>query len=138
MKNLLEYESWSDYKTPYELRSRMETEKKQRAKDFFKKRITGEEASDMFTDDEEFKQDMREMFFENGCNTQQQLDFLLSLDLLKSDLETIIARNEETLEAFKEIMGKDYAVRQLRKSKEELEEYVDNITSVNMTLSELV
>jgi hypothetical protein len=138
MKHLFEYESWSDYKTPHELRSRVESVKKERAKDFFKKRVTGEEASDMFTDDEEFKQDMREMFFANGCNTQQQLDFLLSLNLPKTDLETIIAKNKETLEDLRGVLGKDYAVRQLRRSKDEIEEYIDNITSVNMTLRELV
>lgn len=136
MKHLFEYESWSDYKTPHDLRSRMEMEKKQRAKDFFKKRVKGEEASDMFTDDEEFKQDMKEMFFENGCNTQQQLDFLLSLNLSKSDLETIIAKNEETLRLLEEAKGKRLKTPGL--GEENILILIDKVTSVNSILIDLI
>ena len=136
MKHLFEYESWSDYKTPHELRSRMEMEKKQRAKDFFKKRVTGEEASDMFTDDEEFKQDMREVFFENGCNTQQQLDFLLSLDLAKGELTKILNVNHETLRNLKKLSPS--SANKVGRSADEIKSYIDNITSVNGALNDLI
>ncbi len=136
MKHLFEYESWSDYKTPQELRSRMEMEKKQRAKDFFKKRVTGEEASDMFTDDEEFKQDMREVFFENGCNTQQQLDFLLSLDLAKGELTKILNVNHETLRNLKKLSPS--SANKVGRSADEIKSYIDNITSVNGALNDLI
>lgn len=139
MKHLFEYESWSDYKTPHELRSRMETEKKQRAKDFFKKRVTGEEASDMFTDDEEFKQDMMENFLENGCNTNQQLDFLISLDPSKGDLTRILNVNHSILKDLKELNSSyPKTVNSIGRSTAELESYIDNITMVNKALNDLI
>lgn len=139
MEHTFEYESWSDYKDykTGDLRSRIESEKKQIAKDFFKKRITGEEASDMFTDDEEFKQEMREMFFGHGCNTKRQLDFLLTLDFSKSDLKAIFDRNEETIEDLEAIKGyKGY--REPGFSEQNVLIIIDNVTSVNSVLKNLI
>ena len=140
MKNLLEYESWSDYKTPSELRSRIESEKKQRTKDFFKKRTTGGKASDMFTDDVEFKQDMKEVFLENGCNTNNQLDFLISLNPSKGDLTEILLKNNDLLKGLKELMG-SYAgslEKASGRSTEEFESYIDNITMVNQAINDII
>jgi hypothetical protein len=117
----------------------METEKKQRAKDFFKKRVTGEEASDMFTDDEEFKQDMMANFLENGCNTNQQLDFLISLDPSKGDLTGILNVNQEILGHLKELNSSyPKTVNSIGRSTAELESYIDNITMVNKALNDLI
>lgn len=139
MKHLFEYESWSDYKTPYELRSRIELDKKQRARDFFKKRGKGEEASDMFTDDEEFKQDMMENFLENGCNTNQQLDFLISLDPSKGDLTKILNVNHSILKDLGELISSyPGSIKKMGRSTEEFESYVDSITMVNKALNDLI
>lgn len=136
MKHLFEYESWSDYKTPFELRSRIESEKKQRAKDFFKKRIKGEEASDMFIDDEEFKQDMLSNFIENGCNTKQQLDFLLSLDPPKGNLTQILNVNHSLLKELKDFISSPSGESSPKRL--EFESYVDSITMVNKALNDLI
>jgi mevalonate kinase len=139
MKHLYEYESWSDYKTPYELRSRIELDKKQRAKDFFKKRIKGEEASDMFIDDEEFKQDMLSNFIENGCHTKQQLDFLLSLDPPKGNLTQILNVNHSLLKDLGELISSyPGSVKKMGRSAEEFESYIDSITMVNKALNNLI
>lgn len=136
MKHLFEYESWSDYKTPSELRSRIESEKKQRAKDFFKKRIKGEEASDMFIDDEEFKQDMLSNFIENGCNTKQQLDFLLSLDPPKGSLTQILNVNHSLLKDLKDFISSPSGKSSPKRL--EFESYVDSITMVNKALNDVI
>ena len=139
MKHLYEYESWSDYKTPYELRARMESDKKQRAKDFFKKRIKGEEASDMFIDDEEFKRDMLSNFIEAGCHTKQQLDFLLSLDPPKGSLTQILNVNHSILKDIKELISSyPGSVKEMGRSTEEFESYIDSITMVNKALNNLI
>jgi hypothetical protein len=140
MKHLFEYESWSDYKTPAEVRSRMEYEKKQRAKDFFRKRIKGEETSDMFTDDEEFKQDMLVNFLENGCNTKQQLDFLLSLNPPKENLTQILNINNSLLKDLKDLLSAPpNSPRGASPAKRpEFESYIDSITMVNKALNDLI
>jgi hypothetical protein len=136
MKHLYEYESWSDYKTPAELRSRMDYEKKQRAKDFFRKRIKGEETSDMFTDDEEFKQDMLVNFLENGCNTKQQLDFLLSLNPPKGNLTQILNVNHSLLKDLKGFLSSPRGESSDKRL--ECESYVDSITMVNKALNDVI
>jgi hypothetical protein len=139
MKHLYEYESWSDYRTPYELRSRIELDKKQRARDFFKKRGKGEEASDMFIDDEEFKQDMLSNFHENGCHTNQQLDFLISLDPSKGDLTEILNRNNDLLKGLKELMASySGSIEKVGRSTEEFESYIDNIIMVNQAINDII
>ena len=132
MKHLFEYESWSDYKTPEELKSRIKYEGRKRAEDFFKKKLKGEEVSDMFNDDEEFKQDMKEIFFEHGCGTPSQLDFLLSLDFSKEDLRTILDKNTETLDAIKSLQEKFPEKYDIYKN------YVNNFTRVNQTLEDMI
>jgi mevalonate kinase len=136
MKHLFEYESWSDYKTPAELRSRIDYDQKQRAKDFFKKRIKGEEISDMFTDDEEFKQDMLENFLENGCNTKQQLDFLLSLNPPKMTLTQILNVNHSLLKDLEYLLSTPSGKSPDKKL--EFEAYVNSITRVNKSLNDII
>lgn len=138
MKHIFEYESWSDYKDykTGDLRSRLESEKKKIAQDFFKKRLTGEEASDMFTDDEEFKQEMREIFFQYGCNTKRQLDFLLTLDFSKRDLKVIFDKNEETIGDLENIKG--HKSRGPEFSDGNILTLIDNISSVNSVLEDLI
>ena len=150
MKHLFEYGSWSDYKTPEELRLRIERDSrerskmqalgKERAKDFFKKETTGGKASDMFTDDVEFKQDMKEVFLENGCNTNNQLDFLISLNPSKGDLTEILLKNNDLLKGLKELMGSyDGSLEKASgSSTEEFESYIDNITMVNQAINDII
>jgi hypothetical protein len=139
MKHLYEYESWSDYKTPAELRSRIQAIGKERAKDFFKKRTTGGKASDMFTDDVEFKQDMKEVFLENGCNTNSQLDFLISLNPSKGDLTEILIRNNDLLKGLKELMASySGSIEKVGRSTEEFESYIDNIIMVNQAINDII
>ena len=135
MEHLFEYESWSDYKTPAELKSRIKSEGRKRAEVFFQKRTYGGEASDIFTDDEEFKQDMKEIFFDNGCNTPNQLDFLLSLDLPKEDLRKILDVNINMLTELKAM--EDYGSR-LNDYKDKIKTFIDNLTQVNQTLEDLI